>query len=633
MPTLLGSTRVRRWGLGALLIAAGLAGASALLDAGIGIRPGLRYEIYQPGEGLGDTPLAKGIVALPSIRGGDGISSQDENRLIRGAGQRSVRWTGLWYVPDSGTYEIFLSGTGTLVVRIDGVRVVRNPGTSVAATTGLVELDEGFHRLLVTFRRSRQMPQVSVHWAPEGERPRPFDRNTLLPQRTSVERYVWFQWLLVLRRLSLGAGAIAALLLLGPVVVAAVRRPAARLRACSNGVTIAALVGATVFVITTLFHREIVRIVGRSRSGLFSLAGENNLAAWWSGALLLLAALYAVEAASRAHATLVAAARDAKVPPRAGLRSIRAGWISIAIVLAALSADELGQFHEWMDLILGWGTWLSLLPFALALLGVASAGFVALWRLPPLRGTVVALVAGFAILGTVPPALEFAEHTRDWGIPTTWSHPYNLRLVLEEGSELLGMLVLLHACAWGRLIGPAGRERFPATSIVPDPMALRRPLLIVGWVVALGVTLLSLLLPPAMSPQTWFVTAFFLVAATTSLARHPAAAGSRLIATIALFGSVAGTVFKLWGPVWLGVAVALALAWHYIRRHRPLARGWWLPVLSVTSGLLMFTNNWPGDSALRPLLPQLLGLVALALTAPPPPHTADRACQPVVRTR
>ena len=33
-----------------------------------------------------------------------------------------------------------------------------------------------------------------------------------------------------------------------------------------------------------------------------------------------------------------------------------------------------------------------------------------------LRPTVVALAAGFAVLGTIPPLLEFAEHARDWGV-------------------------------------------------------------------------------------------------------------------------------------------------------------------------------------------------------------------------
>lgn len=573
------SPRARRWALRTLIFAAGLTISWALLDVPFGMQTGLRYAVYQPGEEFVEPPHAEGFVALPSLRG-EGVSADDEIRLTRGAGRRTVRWSGRWYVPDSGTYEIFASGTGDLTVQIGRDQVVHHRGTSDDAVSGLVELDEGFHRFRVTFRRSDLQPRMTVHWAPAGQSPRPFDRYSLVPMSADEKHYDRFRVLLLLRRLSLVAWAVALTLLLGPPAIAAVARlPAATvrlgatLRACSDRVTVGAVSGSAAFVAATLFQLELGSNLGAERSAFLSLLDERNLAAWWSGALLLMAALYAVEAASQGSEPLLTGARSAAA--RTDHWRARVGWGCFAIILAALSADEIGEFHEFMDEILGWGTWWSLLPFALALLGIAGAGVLALWSTPEYRRTALAMMAGFAVLGTIPPLLEFAEHDRNWGIATNWSHPYILRAVLEEGSELVGVLIVLHACAWGGLKMRRACGVSTSKSGRPDVMALRRPLLVAGWPLAVGVAMAAPSLPAAMSPERWFVTAFFLVAAVTSFSRLPATAGSRAIGVIGLVGSIAGTVSRgIMSPVWLFLSTALLLTWWYTRMRRPQAPGW-----------------------------------------------------------
>jgi hypothetical protein len=157
----------------------------------------------------------------------------------------------------------------------------------------------------------------------------------------------------------------------------------------------------------------------------FTLANENNVGAWWSGILLAAAALFATDG----HARL--ADRDA--------RAAR-GWLLVAGLLLFLSADEIGSLHERLGLVgMAWGIgpWGLLLPLG-AVLGAAFLwAAAALWRAGE-RRQVAVLSTGFAILASV--ALqEYVEHAVDWGDGAAAV----ARLVVEEGSELCGILLLL----------------------------------------------------------------------------------------------------------------------------------------------------------------------------------------------
>lgn len=149
---------------------------------------------------------------------------------------------------------------------------------------------------------------------------------------------------------------------------------------------------------------------------------ENNFAATWSGMLLALTSVHAFDGYARERVRSPASAR---------------GWALIALVLLALSADEIGSLHERVGL-LGIGSWWPLLPFALVLGGMLAYALILLWREPGNRRTVGQLLLGFVVVASA--ALhEFVEHR----IELTTAGAEAFRAVLEEGSELCGVLILL----------------------------------------------------------------------------------------------------------------------------------------------------------------------------------------------
>ena len=158
------------------------------------------------------------------------------------------------------------------------------------------------------------------------------------------------------------------------------------------------------------------------------LTHENNFAAWWSGILLFMLALHAYDAgrAQRQRAPQIAAA-----------------WTTMAAIFLFLSADEMGSLHErisGLSMSLGLGRWT-----LLALLGGAIATALlhslrTLWQGGnETRPMVLPLLTGFAVLGSVF-GQEIIEYwVDDWGGgPMIW-----IRSAVEEGSELLGMMILL----------------------------------------------------------------------------------------------------------------------------------------------------------------------------------------------
>lgn len=182
---------------------------------------------------------------------------------------------------------------------------------------------------------------------------------------------------------------------------------------------------ASLVLFSVLGNAELLpAALGRFRR-YFNLAHENNLAAWWSGSLLLVAALHALD--GRATAT------------RLGDRATAAAWAALALVLTALSLDEIGSLHERAEQFVPLKSWWSLLPFAIVLVGIAGWSAWQLWKRHRPRADVVLIAVAFACFGSVA-FQEELEHALDW---PAWALP--LRLGVEEGSELIGMLLLIAA--------------------------------------------------------------------------------------------------------------------------------------------------------------------------------------------
>lgn len=177
------------------------------------------------------------------------------------------------------------------------------------------------------------------------------------------------------------------------------------------------------FLLISLF----VGSTGREESFLspFYLAYESNIATWWSGAQLMLFGLIALSLG------LAEMPRD-----RGGGQAL----VVLGTLGLGLFADEIGSVHERVDLFLPIEGDLALAPFALA--GAAALAF-ALWVLRARRDRLgnawLAILGGFAVLGSTY-LHEFAEHRLAW---PEWAR--GLRVMAEEGTELVGMFILLNA--------------------------------------------------------------------------------------------------------------------------------------------------------------------------------------------
>jgi hypothetical protein len=154
-----------------------------------------------------------------------------------------------------------------------------------------------------------------------------------------------------------------------------------------------------------------------------NLSNENVAAAWFSGILLFLASLHAADGYFRLRHT--------------NFRTALA-WCVIAGMLLSLSADEIGSLHERIDDVVEMGPWLSYLPFLIVLLGCCAWSFIQLWITPSERSRVPGLIIGFAILVSVG-GQEYIEKAFRW----PW-YLGPLRSGFEEGSELVGMIILIY---------------------------------------------------------------------------------------------------------------------------------------------------------------------------------------------
>lgn len=226
---------------------------------------------------------------------------------------------------------------------------------------------------------------------------------------------------------------------------------------------------------------------------LLLLNDENNVAVWWSGALLAVAAIHAFDG----HALL----RDSE--PRAAR-----GWAALAIILVILSADEIGSLHERAFVLLPVSYWAALLPPALVLLALLGYAVVALRSSETQKTRVLPILGGFACFGLVV-VQEFLENRVSWTSSTRI-----LRTFAEEGTELLGMLILFRVClrnTRGLLTG-SRRQDGPTLAIV-NWRSKWLPILGIPAIVA--VAYLTAAMPDQQRghPADWLAAMLFLVAA------------------------------------------------------------------------------------------------------------------------
>jgi hypothetical protein len=214
-------------------------------------------------------------------------------------------------------------------------------------------------------------------------------------------------------------------------------------------------VSLALVTVTGLLHLGVLSGAPLWLASRLNLGAENNLAAWWSGMLLLLLSLHAFDG--------YAGARQARPV-------IAHAWAIVAGLLLFLSLDEVGSLHERIGTFgqsTGIGGWTLILPLG-AVLGILLArALITFWSDGPAgRRTAVLLAIGFALLGSVA-IQEYLEHKLVWqeGLAKA------LRVCVEEGTELLGMLLLLHVLRKNTRpfgLGGIGTSRAPSFAAVSE---------------------------------------------------------------------------------------------------------------------------------------------------------------------
>ena len=127
-----------------------------------------------------------------------------------------VRWAGVWHVPEQGSFDFFVAANDRVGLTIDGRQVAAADSGQIRT----VELDAGFHDLQIDYRQIRGDSALYAQWSPTGELPRRFDGDSLFPHEPSSAAFATNRWLRLLRRLTLSAWVLPAMVLIG---VAAIR--------------------------------------------------------------------------------------------------------------------------------------------------------------------------------------------------------------------------------------------------------------------------------------------------------------------------------------------------------------------------------------------------------------------------
>lgn len=92
----------------------------------------------------------------------------------------SVRWSGFWYLPEPGVFDLHGAGDDRLDVWLDGALVIRRtPPAEMHTQVRTLALDAGVHRLRVEYEQHAGAYSLDLGWARQGERPRPLPSHHL----------------------------------------------------------------------------------------------------------------------------------------------------------------------------------------------------------------------------------------------------------------------------------------------------------------------------------------------------------------------------------------------------------------------------------------------------------------------
>jgi PAS domain S-box-containing protein len=330
--------------------------------------------------------------------------------------------------------------------------------------------------------------------------------------------------------------------------------------------------------------------------GLFSsllfftgLGGENNIGAWWSGMLLLLSAAFAFDGYSCA------------AKPRAE----RNGWLALSIALALLSFDEVASLHEFLAGI----DIRYLVPFGLIGIGLVAYALMGFRRGGVRRPTIVKTIVAFGLLATVP-LQEVVQLNVAWSSPVV----YGIRALLEEGTEIAAMLLLIAVTApnSAALLRTQG-EAFAIT-------ARYRPfVLIAGPLLTAALAAATFVLPYPPGPANWLMQSLYLLCTLLVLGHwlapnSPSTAGAALLFLLYVAGGASSVVNMGWDPEVLGAPISLrgvgtaALLLAALPILRMNGRDVNYHFLVLAAAVVLAASVGPGSQLMWSALPPLVAL-------------------------
>lgn len=238
----------------------------------------------------------------------------------------------------------------------------------------------------------------------------------------------------------------------------------------------------------------------KHRRGSFLMLFEMNYPTWWTSMLLLASALLLLESANT---------RD---------RILRNSSLVLAMLIGALSVDEIGSVHERVSLFSDarFGSpWAALAPFVLMGVIALLYGVRGLFRSDLGTRAAVFISLGFGVFALVV-LQEYLEHHPTF--PKFMMQKFGIkpggRIVLEEVTEMIGAMLVLVGSALVRSRGRFG----PAIGFaLCRPSSIRRLQLFLAAGLTVHCTIAFFFLPDRLeltlrgNPAGWYPTAVFFI--------------------------------------------------------------------------------------------------------------------------
>ena len=166
--------RIPLFATGLLLLAAVLSVLYILLSWQLTTDTGLTLTVFD-GAGGNRTRLAERLARTVDL---------DELEEDEGLPHRvfSVRWTGVWHLPQQGFIDIHIRSDGRATVTLDGAVIQEQSPESPARNPRTVSLDAGFHHIEVDYEHQGGARTLDLSCASVGGVPRPLDPERLFPR-------------------------------------------------------------------------------------------------------------------------------------------------------------------------------------------------------------------------------------------------------------------------------------------------------------------------------------------------------------------------------------------------------------------------------------------------------------------